>query len=313
MLGLYVSDHPLMGAEASLRRRTECSIAELEGVEDGSMRVVGGLVTSLQRKWTKKGDLMAVFVLEDLQSSIEVMVFPKTMQQYGHLLADDAVVCMKGRVDGRDDTPKLMAMEIEIFEPISDGAPPVRIRLTPNALSEPLLAGLKGLLGEHPGESEVLLHLGERQVVRLPDEFNVDASNGLVAELRCPARTGRHRGLTGPPRPVGSTSVVLRVARIVRDAGLEGSVPGPVRGPCTNSGLSIAWQSRSKPRTARRSATRNWPRWPTCAPTVASASRSARCPSRPRRGCSSPWPEKGVLQGLSFQAPSSGSAARPAC
>ncbi len=184
MLGLYVSDHPLMGAEASLRRRTECSITELEGVEDGSMRVVGGLVTSLQRKWTKKGDLMAVFVLEDLQSSIEVMVFPKTMQQYGHLLTDDAVVCLKGRVDGREDTPKLMAMEIQIFEPISDGAPPVRIRLTPNALSEPLLTDLKGLLGEHPGESQVFLHLGERQIVRLPDEFNVDASNGLVAELR---------------------------------------------------------------------------------------------------------------------------------
>ena len=148
------------------------------------MRVVGGLVTSLQRKWTKKGDLMAVFVLEDLQASIEVMVFPKTMQQYGHLLADDAVVCVKGRIDGREDTPKLMAMEIQIFEPISDGAPPVRIRLTPNGLSEPLLTGLKALLGEHPGESQVFLHLGERQVVRLPDEFNVDASNGLVAELR---------------------------------------------------------------------------------------------------------------------------------
>ena len=184
MLGLYVSDHPLMGAEASLRRRTECSIAELEGVDDGSMRVVGGLVTSLQRKWTKKGDLMAVFVLEDLQASIEVMVFPKTMQQYGHLLTDDAVVCLKARIDGRDDTPKLMAMEIQIFEPITDGAPPVRIRLTPNALSEPLLAGLKGLLSEHPGESQVFLHLGEQQIVRLPDEFNVDASNGLVAELR---------------------------------------------------------------------------------------------------------------------------------
>jgi len=184
MLGLYVSDHPLMGAEASLRRRTECSIAELEGVEDGTMRVVGGLVTSLQRKWTKKGDLMAVFVLEDLQSSIECMVFPKTMQQFGHLLEDDAVVCVKARVDGRDDTPKLMAMDIQVFEPISDGAPPVRIRLSPNALSEPLLAGLKGLLSEHPGESQVFLHLGDRQIVRLPDEFNVDASSGLVGELR---------------------------------------------------------------------------------------------------------------------------------
>ena len=42
MLGLYVSDHPLMGAEAALRRRTECTLAELEGVEDGTVRVVGG-------------------------------------------------------------------------------------------------------------------------------------------------------------------------------------------------------------------------------------------------------------------------------
>ena len=184
MLGLYVSDHPLMGAETALRRRTECTIAELEGVEDGTVRVVGGLVTSLQRKWTKKGDLMAVFVLEDLQASIEVMVFPKTMQQFGHLLADDAVVCVKGRIDGREDTPKIMALEISVFEPPTDGAPPVRVRVSPNALNEGLLAQLKGLLAEHPGESQVFLHLGERQVLRLPDDFNVDSSNGLMAELR---------------------------------------------------------------------------------------------------------------------------------
>ncbi len=184
MLGLYVSDHPLMGAEGALRRRTECTITELEGVEDGTLRVVGGLVTNLQRKWTKKGDLMAVFVLEDLQASIEVMVFPKTMQQYGHLLADDAVVVVKGRIDGREDTPKVMALELTVFEPITDAAPPVRIRLSPNRLDESLLEQLKALLAEHPGESQVFLHLGERQVLRLPDAFDVESSAGLMAELR---------------------------------------------------------------------------------------------------------------------------------
>jgi DNA polymerase III subunit alpha len=184
MLGLYVSDHPLMGAEAALRRRTECSLAELEGVEDGSVRTVGGLVTGLQRKWTKKGDLMAVFVLEDLQASIEVMVFPKTMQQYGHLLVDDAVVCVKGRIDGREDAPKVMALELTVFEPVTDGAPPVHVRVSPNAMNEGLLAQLKALLADHQGESQVFLHLGERQVLRLPDQFNVDSSNGLMAELR---------------------------------------------------------------------------------------------------------------------------------
>ncbi len=184
MLGLYVSDHPLMGAEASLRKRAECTIAELEGVEDGSLRTIGGLVTNLQRKWTKKGDLMAVFILEDLQSSIEVMVFPKTMQSHGHLLEDDAVVIIKGRVDTRDDQPKLMVMELERFEPITDGNAPLRINMTPNAMSESILSALKELLLEHPGESQVFLHLGATQVLRLPDEFLVDPTTGLVAELR---------------------------------------------------------------------------------------------------------------------------------
>jgi DNA polymerase-3 subunit alpha len=184
MLGLYVSDHPLMGAEASLRRRTECTIAELEGVEESAVRTIGGLVTGLQRKWTKKGDLMAVFVLEDLQSSVEIMVFPKTMQLYGHLLEDDAVVIVKGRVDTRDDQPKLMATELERFEPVTDGAPPLHVNLSPAALSDTLLAQLKHLLSEHPGESQVFLHVGERQVLRLPDDFNVEATTGLMAELR---------------------------------------------------------------------------------------------------------------------------------
>ncbi len=184
MLGLYVSDHPLMGAEASLRRRTECTIGELESVDDGSIRTIGGLVTSLQRKWTRKGDLMAVFTLEDLQGNIEVMVFPKTMQNYGHLLADDAVVVVRGRVDRRDDEPKLMATELERFEPVIDGAPPVHINLRPAALSDELLSALKALLVEHPGESQVFLHLGDRQVLRLPGNFLVEASGGLLAELR---------------------------------------------------------------------------------------------------------------------------------
>jgi DNA polymerase III subunit alpha len=183
MLGLYVSDHPLMGAEASLRRRTECTIAELEEAPEGAVRTVGGIVTNLQRKWTKRGDLMAVFVLEDLQSSIEVMVFPKTMQAYGHLLDDDAVVIVKARVDGRDDQPKLMATELDRFEPIVDGAPPMRINVAPTALSEEKLAGLKELLAEHPGESQVYLHLGE-QVLRLPPQFCVEHSTGLAAEVR---------------------------------------------------------------------------------------------------------------------------------
>ena len=77
MLGLYVSDHPLMGYERTLQRKTDCALADLAEKEDQSRVIIGGVVTNLVRKWTKKGELMAVFTLEDLASQIEAMVFPE--------------------------------------------------------------------------------------------------------------------------------------------------------------------------------------------------------------------------------------------
>ncbi len=69
MLGLYVSDHPLLGVEAALRRKVDCGLAEAPERDDGAVLVLGGVITNLSRKFTKKGDQMAVFILEDLDSS----------------------------------------------------------------------------------------------------------------------------------------------------------------------------------------------------------------------------------------------------
>ncbi len=123
MLGLYVSDHPLMGYEASLRRQTGAAIADLDERPDGEILTVGGVVTNLQRKFTKKGDPMGVFVLEDLQDSVEVTLFPRVMQEHGYKLSDDAIVLLKARVDKRDETPKLIGMEITAVRGLRRGRP----------------------------------------------------------------------------------------------------------------------------------------------------------------------------------------------
>jgi DNA polymerase-3 subunit alpha len=183
MLGLYVSDHPLMGAEAALRKHIDCTIGEIKEASAGDMRVVGGIVTNLNRRYTKRGDLMATFILEDLQSNIECWVFPRTMQEWGSLLANDAIVCIKGRIDDRDDQLKLVAMEVKRPELILDGGPPIRIALPVHRMTDALVDDLKRLFVEHPGDSPVYLHVGEK-ILRLPGDFHVDASNGLVGELR---------------------------------------------------------------------------------------------------------------------------------
>ncbi|MGZ4689061.1 MAG: DNA polymerase III subunit alpha [Acidimicrobiia bacterium] len=187
MLGLYVSDHPLMGAERALRRFADTTLTELKEMREGEMRTVGGVVTALSRKYTKRGDLMATFVLEDLGGAVEVMVFPKTMASYGELLAEDAIVCVKARIDMREEAAKLIAMEITRPELVLDGGQPVRIRAKLGALSEPKVTRLKELLLEHPGDSPVFVHIEgpeKTTVLRLGDDHLVTDRNGLFAELR---------------------------------------------------------------------------------------------------------------------------------
>ena len=191
MLGLYVSDHPLRGLEAALGRLTECSIGEVKDQDpvadgtrrEGSVKVVGGVVTGLVRRYTKRGELMATFVLEDLHASIEVFVFPKTMADVDGLLDEDAVVVLKGRVDSRDDQVKLICMELSRPPLVVEGAAQLRVQLPPSKVTDPVVERLKALLAEHPGHEPVLLQVGDL-TLRLPPQFNVDSRRGLVGSLR---------------------------------------------------------------------------------------------------------------------------------
>ncbi len=186
MLGLYVSDHPLSGYEVALRRRCDMAIADLADVDDGMQHTIGGVLTNLQKKWTRKGDLMAVFDLEDLGGSVEVTVFPKTMAEHGHKLEEDAIVLVRGRLDDRRGAvPKILCHEVEVVE-MGDlpSSRPVRLRLPIDRVSRSTVEELKELLSAHPGDAEVYLHLGDRQVLRLPADYCVNPSGGLVGELR---------------------------------------------------------------------------------------------------------------------------------
>jgi DNA polymerase-3 subunit alpha len=185
MLGLYVSDHPLFGVEAALKRRVEHSLAELETMEDGAQVTVGGVITGLARKFTKKGDQMAVFVLEDLEASIEVTVFPRTLVEQGHKLEDDVIVSVKGRLDKRDESRfGLIAQFIDVLSGLTDGpAPPLRLVLPSHTLDELRIQRLKHILRDHPGDSVVQVDIGQGKVLRLADEFRVDIDRA-VGELR---------------------------------------------------------------------------------------------------------------------------------
>lgn len=184
MLGLYVSDHPLMGVEAALRRRTDCTINEAIEKEDGAQLTIGGVINGLARKFTKKGDQMAVFILEDLQASIEVTVFPRTLVEQGHKLADDAIVTLKGRLDRRDERVGFMCQDVAIVEGLEASvSAPLHLKIPASMLDENRIDMLKRIVRENPGESRIILHLGQGKVLRLADDFAVDIDRA-VGELR---------------------------------------------------------------------------------------------------------------------------------
>jgi DNA polymerase III subunit alpha len=117
MLGMYVSDHPLRGLEADLARSTNATVGALladEDRPDGTIVKVGGLITGLNRKLTRKGESWAVVTLEDLEGGIEVMFFPSSYQQFSLQLVEDNVVLIKARLDRREDQPQLIAMELVV-------------------------------------------------------------------------------------------------------------------------------------------------------------------------------------------------------
>jgi DNA polymerase-3 subunit alpha len=185
MLGLYVSDHPLFGVEAALKRKVEHSLIDLPDMEDGASIKAGGVITNLARKFTKKGDQMAVFVLEDLEASIEVTVFPRTLLEQGHKLEDDIIVTVKGRLDKRDESRfGLIAQNIDVLSGLTDGpAAPLRLMLPSTSLDELKIQRLKRILRDHPGDSVVQIDIGQGKLLRLADEFRVDIDRS-VGELR---------------------------------------------------------------------------------------------------------------------------------
>jgi DNA polymerase-3 subunit alpha len=154
-LGLYVSEHPLDSVKASLRKKTDCPIAELERRRDGEVVTVGGIVGALKSLTTKKGDPMVFMRLDDLSGSVETVVFNSVYAASRDFLEADRVLVLKGRVDHKEGETKLIAIEVVPFEATPDRS---EICLKVDARKAPagLVRDLADLLREYPGDAKVL-------------------------------------------------------------------------------------------------------------------------------------------------------------
>jgi DNA polymerase-3 subunit alpha len=202
-LGLFISAHPLKEVREALRARVDCPLGDLPARRDGEWVTVGGIITQAKRVRTKKGDPMMFATLDDLDGSVEIIVFGNALAGAEGSLAVDKIVLVRGRVDHKDATKTCVVVhEAEPFEPTAEevaaarvkasppagsvAAGPLRVRVDAARLPASVIAELKHLLENFPGESEVVLEMetsaGARRL-RLGREYRVNASPSLRAEL----------------------------------------------------------------------------------------------------------------------------------
>jgi DNA polymerase III subunit alpha len=187
MLGQYVSDHPLLGLERVLGASRDTSLSVLPERADGSVVTVAGILARLVKKFTRRGEPYVVADVEDLDGTAECFFFPQVYQEHLGLLAQDTVVVVKARVDGRDETPKLIAISVSRPNLAEPGSEPVVLNLEARSCDEGKVDRIKRILGSHRGKTPVHLQIrGARStmVVRLGEQFRVDPRNGLYAELK---------------------------------------------------------------------------------------------------------------------------------
>jgi DNA polymerase-3 subunit alpha len=200
-LGLFISAHPLKDVGPALRAKADGTLAELSARRDGDWVTIGGMVTQAKKIKTKKGDFMMFATLYDLDTSVEIIVFGKTLASCEDALQTDSIVLVRGKVDHKDrDTTCLIAQQVELFQPTEEevleaqvqAAKPalspsaLKLRLDATVLAASVLGELKDLLSGFPGESDVVIELsttvGHRRL-KLGPSFRVSRSAGLHAEL----------------------------------------------------------------------------------------------------------------------------------
>jgi DNA polymerase-3 subunit alpha len=202
-IGLFISAHPLKEVREALSLKCDCRIADLEGRRDGDWVTIGGIVAQAKKLRTKSGTNMMFATLDDLEASVEIVVFEKVLNEYEGALGVDEVVLVRGRVDHKEaGKTAVIVQSAEPFKPTAEevergkveararaiAAAPMPLRVMADAAQLPasVIDDLKDILGSFPGESEFVLELqttaGPKRL-RFGKEFRVAPTPTLRAEL----------------------------------------------------------------------------------------------------------------------------------
>jgi len=202
MLGLYISYHPLNSVQEKLLKITTSTCAELSNLPDKSKAVLGGLINSFKKKSTKNGNLMVFVTLEDLEGTIEVIVFPKVYDECKELIMKDEIIVVEGHSDVTEGKVKLIAEKISLLNKYYENNKTItknkknlnqtfskELHLEINVCenTSDLLVKLKKMFCNYPGENQIIIHFKENNKTLLhiiDKKYSVDSNEQLIKEIK---------------------------------------------------------------------------------------------------------------------------------
>jgi len=188
MLAVYVSDHPLSDWREHIEAHSDMEISQISVDMDKAVVTLGGMIDRLEKKYNKNGKQWASFMLEDFSGSIETLVFHNKYERLAEVLADDAIVLVKGRLDLRESTRKMLADEVRPLPRGSMKPECLLLSVEASKFTDDLVTQIKEVMVEHAGSVPVQLRLcengAEAHVVRLGELYSVNTGGDLIARLK---------------------------------------------------------------------------------------------------------------------------------
>ncbi len=188
-LGFYITGHPLdeFGAEMSLYANVSSS--RIGSLKAGAEVKIGGIVSALKEKTTKRGEKMAIVTLEDLEGIVEVVVFPEAYRENRETLAAEGPIFLVGRVDADETSSKVIAEQIFRMEHIRERlARSVHFTVRSDRMTAADVHELRKTIDRHRGDKKAFLHLvregAYEAVLALPERVGVAPSLELARELK---------------------------------------------------------------------------------------------------------------------------------
>ena len=189
-IGFYITAHPLdeyLDVMEKYANAGALAVKE-EGIKDGQAVRVGGMVKSIKTIITRKGDSMAFMDLEDLQGSIEIIIFPNLYATVQELLQLDVPLFVQGVVQKNEQNAKILADEIVAIDRAEEyWAASLHIHLDAAVSNESTIADLHHILQKYPGACRAYLHVKipekSETIISLPEKMKFKAGVELSREL----------------------------------------------------------------------------------------------------------------------------------